>query len=85
MSVVALQASKRRRRRRDRTEKKNPAGVDWAADQATQRRMIGYLGDGKVATDRLMEIGARLADVPFFLQAPCAGIGRGDEITRCRI
>ncbi len=66
-------------------KKKIPAGRGLGGGSSdAAAAMIGYLrltGE-KVATERLMQIGASLgADVPFFLQGGRAlGIGRGDEI-----
>jgi 4-diphosphocytidyl-2-C-methyl-D-erythritol kinase len=65
-------------------KKKIPAGRGLGGGSSdAAAAMIGYLRliGKKVATERLMEIGASLgADVPFFLQGGRAlGIGRGDE------
>jgi 4-diphosphocytidyl-2-C-methyl-D-erythritol kinase len=66
-------------------KKKIPAGRGLGGGSSdAAAAIIGYLRltGKKVATERLMEIGASLgADVPFFLQGGRAlGIGRGDEI-----
>jgi len=66
-------------------KKRIPAGRGLGGGSSdAAAAMIGYLrlSGKKVATDRLMEIGASLgADVPFFLRGGRAlGIGRGDEI-----
>ena len=66
-------------------KKKIPAGRGLGGGSSdAAAAMMGYLQltRKKLATERLMEIGASLgADVPFFLQGGRAlGIGRGDEI-----
>jgi 4-diphosphocytidyl-2-C-methyl-D-erythritol kinase len=66
-------------------KKKIPAGRGLGGGSSDAAAvMIGYmrLTGKKLATEKLMEIGASLgADVPFFLHGGRAlGIGRGDEI-----
>jgi 4-diphosphocytidyl-2-C-methyl-D-erythritol kinase len=66
-------------------KKKIPAGRGLGGGSSdAAAAILGYLqlAGKKVASERLMEIGAALgADVPFFLQGGRAlGIGRGDEI-----
>jgi len=81
-------ASGSKRRRRVEIElKKNPGGRGWAADKATRGRDDRVSGlSGKKWRRTLMEIVLRLERTFRSLQGGRAlGIGRGDEITRCRI